>query len=68
MVEAAEVPVLADGKLIVIALTQLVDNAVKYSIPRSPIVVSVARVPEGISVRVNNRGPVIAAADRERIF
>jgi two-component system sensor histidine kinase KdpD len=67
-VEAEEVPALADGKLVVVALTQLVDNSVKYSVPRSPIIVSVARVPEGVRVRVQNQGGGIASADRERIF
>jgi two-component system sensor histidine kinase KdpD len=67
-VESEEVPALVDAKLIVIALTQLIDNAVKYSVPRSPIPVRVARAPEGISVRVQNQGRGIALAERERIF
>ena len=51
-----------------IALTQIVDNAVKYSVPKTPIVATVRTDPEGIHVRVQNRGGVIAPADRERIF
>jgi two-component system sensor histidine kinase KdpD len=67
-VEGEEVQALADGKLMIIAFTQFVDNAVKYSVPRSPIVVRVTMDPGEISVRVHNQGGVIAPADRERIF
>lgn len=67
-IDAAEAPALVDRKLIVVALTQLVDNAVKYSVPRSPIIVSVALVSDGVSVRVKNQGRVIAPKDRELIF
>jgi two-component system sensor histidine kinase KdpD len=67
-VEGEEAPALADGKLMVIALTQIVDNAVKYSVPRSPITVRITMDPGEISVRVQNQGGVIAPADRERIF
>ncbi|MFZ0963108.1 MAG: ATP-binding protein [Terriglobia bacterium] len=66
-VEGEEVCALADGKLMGIALTQLVDNAVKYSAPRSPISVTVTADPQEISVRVKNQGGVIAPVDRERI-
>jgi two-component system sensor histidine kinase KdpD len=59
---------LADGKLIVIVLTQLVDNALKYSAPKSPISITVATDAEEVILRVHNRGDVIAPADRDRIF
>jgi two-component system sensor histidine kinase KdpD len=67
-VENEEVPALVDGKLVVIALTQLVDNAVKYSVPRTPITVTVRTDAEVVLVRVKNQGGVIVPADRERIF
>jgi two-component system sensor histidine kinase KdpD len=67
-IESDEVPALADGKLMGIVFTQLVDNAVKYSVPRSPITVRVTRDSKGIRVRVHNQGGVIAPADRDRIF
>lgn len=67
-VEGEEVPAWADGNLLLTTFTQLVDNALKYSLPRSPITVTVASGAEGISVRVHNQGRVIAPADRERIF
>jgi two-component system sensor histidine kinase KdpD len=67
-VESGEVPAWSDGKLMLIVFEQLVDNAVKYSFPRSPIAVRVAQEPQGISVRVHNQGGVIAPGDRDRIF
>jgi len=67
-VEGEEVPALADGNLMVIAYTQLVDNALKYSVPRSPITVRVSMDPKGMRVSVHNRGGLIAPADHERIF
>ena len=67
-VEGEEAYALADGKLMVIAFTQLVDNAVKYSTPRTPITVRITVDTKEISVRVQNQGGVIAPVDRERIF
>ena len=67
-VEGQEGLASADGKLTTIALTQIVDNAVKYSVPKTPIIVTVTTDQECIHVRVKNRGGVIAPADRERIF
>jgi two-component system sensor histidine kinase KdpD len=67
-IESEEVPALADGKLMGIVFTQLVDNAVKYSVPRSPITIRVLRDSKGITVSVHNQGGVIAPADRDRIF
>ncbi len=67
-VASDEVPALVDGKLMTLAFTQLIDNAIKYSVPRSPIKVNVGMAAQEISVRVQNQGGVIAPADRERIF
>ena len=49
-------------------MTQLVENAVKYSIPRSPITVRWTGDSKEVRVRVHNQGRVIAPADRDRIF
>jgi len=67
-IENDEAPALGDGRLMGIVFTQLVDNAVKYSVPRSPIIAKVTRDSNGVRVRVHNRGGVIAPADRDRIF
>jgi len=65
---APETPVLADRKLMVTALAQLVDNALKYSVPGSPIDIGIAMGDAEVTVTVRNQGLVIAPADRKRIF
>jgi two-component system sensor histidine kinase KdpD len=65
---AHETPVLADRKLIVTALAQLADNALKYSVPGSPIDIEAVVGNADVTVTVRNQGLVIAPADRERIF
>jgi two-component system sensor histidine kinase KdpD len=49
-------------------LSNLVENAVKFSPPTSPILVTVARWQDGIQVRVADRGPGVAPDARERVF
>src|SRR5262245_34492732 len=56
------------SQLIVTALAQLVDNAMKYSVPGSPIDIGIAMRDTDVTVTVRNQGVVIAPADRERIF
>jgi signal transduction histidine kinase len=65
---AHETPVLADRQLIVTVLVQLIDNALKYSVPGSPIDIGIAVSNADVTVTVRNQGVVIAPADRERIF
>jgi len=67
-VAAPEPPVFADRELILTALAQLVDNAVKYSTPGSPIDVHVAAEESAVVLSVRTMGLVVAAADQERIF
>src|SRR5471030_2739028 len=63
-----ESPVFADRELIVTSIAQLVDNAVKYSEPGSPIDVQFAIKDAEVVLTVRNKGLVVAANDRERIF
>lgn len=63
-----ENPILADRKLIQTALAQLIDNAIKYSDPGSPIDVELVVADSEAIVTVRDRGLVISPADRERIF
>jgi two-component system sensor histidine kinase SenX3 len=63
-----EPPIFADRELILTALAQLIDNAVKYSVPNSPIDVGLALREAAVVLSVRNQGLVVAAADRERIF
>jgi two-component system sensor histidine kinase KdpD len=58
----------ADRDLIALAIRQLVDNALKYSPPGSPIKIG-AGVEDGrIVIRVHDEGPGIPLRERERIF
>jgi two-component system, OmpR family, sensor histidine kinase KdpD len=63
-----EVPVLADRKLMSTALAQLVDNAVKYSEPDSPIGIAVALVNQEVTISIESHGDPIPPADCERVF
>lgn len=60
--------VLADPELLRLALSQLVDNACKYSPPDSPVSLSVARHNGQVEIRVLSRGAPIPAVERSRIF
>jgi two-component system sensor histidine kinase KdpD len=63
-----EVPTLADRNLILNSITQLVDNALKYSDPGSPIDIGFALEHANVVLRVRSKGLEIAPADRERVF
>jgi two-component system sensor histidine kinase KdpD len=61
-----EAPV--DRQLLDLALTQLVDNAFKYSPPGAAITVDLRRENDFIVITVANEGSSIAPQERERIF
>jgi two-component system sensor histidine kinase KdpD len=63
-----EVPVLADRELILTSITQLVENAINYSNPGSPIDISFTWNDSETVLTVKSKGLVVARADRERIF
>lgn len=63
-----DVPVSGDRGLIVMALRQLVDNAIKYSNPGSAITLSGEIARDALVISVHNEGIPIPAEDRERIF
>jgi two-component system, OmpR family, sensor histidine kinase KdpD len=58
----------ADAELLSLALRQLIDNALKYSPPGSPIGVVADLEGERVVIRVHDRGPGIPERERERIF
>ncbi len=58
----------ADRELIVMALTQFLDNAAKYSGPCSAITVGVVVLAGEVRISVHNVGPYIPPEERERIF
>ena len=65
---ASEVPVFADRELVLTALAQLVDNALKYSTPHSPIEISIGMKRTAVVLKMRTQGLVVSAAERERIF
>ncbi len=49
-------------------IVNLLENAAKYSAPGTPIRVSAARTADTVSIAVEDRGPGIPPAERERVF
>ena len=60
--------VLGDRDLLVMAIRNLIDNAVSYSDPGARVTVSVTSKDEVVSVAVLDQGIGIDAKDQERIF
>jgi two-component system sensor histidine kinase KdpD len=58
----------ADPELLALALRQLIDNALKYSPPGSPIGVVADLEGDRVVIRIHDRGPGIPERERERIF
>ncbi len=57
-----------DGDLLLQAIINLLDNAVKYSTPPAHISVEIEKKPEEMILRVTDRGMGISRKDLERIF
>jgi two-component system sensor histidine kinase KdpD len=60
--------VCCDRQLIVMLLTQYIDNACKYSIYGTTITIRAVHANAEVIFSVHSYGPVIPMADRERIF
>jgi two-component system sensor histidine kinase KdpD len=58
----------ADGRLLEMALLQLLDNASKYASPRSTITLRVTSTDTEVVFNVQNEGSFIAPEERLRIF
>ena len=65
---AQEPPVYADRELIMTALAQIIDNALKYSLPASVIEAGLIVQEIAVVLSVRSQGLVVAPSDRERIF
>ena len=75
--ERVDVDIASDGEILVgrfdfahsmRALTNLLENAIKYSPPSAPVTLRVARAADRLRFVVEDRGPGIAPGDEERIF
>ena len=60
--------VMADPELLQLAVSQLLDNACKYSTPGSTITLSISREDDSIAVRVVSPGNPIPLSERGKIF
>jgi two-component system sensor histidine kinase KdpD len=67
-VPSREIPIFADRELILTALAQLVDNAIKYSEPGSPVEIRAMAGGGKVVLTMRTKGLVVAAGDCERIF
>lgn len=60
--------VFVDAELVVLMTAHLIDNAVKYSRPGSPILISADAAEKGVIIHVADQGPGISADEQARIF
>lgn len=58
----------ADETLLRVAFSNLIDNALKFSPPDSPVEVRIAGDTESVMVSVSDRGPGISLEEQPRIF
>ncbi|WP_369226079.1 ATP-binding protein [Streptomyces sp. R39] len=58
----------ADAGLLERSVANLVENAVKYSPPGRPVLVSASAIANRVEVRIADRGPGVPDAAKERIF
>jgi two-component system sensor histidine kinase KdpD len=61
-------PVEADADLAALAIRQVVDNALKYSPPGSPIVIRARQEDESVVVGIADLGPGVPEGEQSRIF
>jgi two-component system sensor histidine kinase KdpD len=65
---ASDLEVYGDRKILLAALEQFIDNALRYSTPGSPISVAAEESLGEVISAIHNEGPPIRPAERERIF
>ena len=67
-IQERDTPLQGDRELLMMILTQYLDNAAKYSAPETPIDVTVRESSSELLLSVRNRGSLIQMQDRERVF
>ena len=65
---ADAVPMIGDAELLREALTNLVDNAIKFTPEGGAVQIAAKALPEGPCVTVSDNGPGIGLAERDRVF
>jgi two-component system, OmpR family, sensor histidine kinase KdpD len=60
--------VLADPELLRLAVSQLLDNACKYSVPGSTVTLNIARQGDSLALRVLSSGNPIPSSEKNKIF
>jgi two-component system sensor histidine kinase KdpD len=63
-----ELPVMADPELVLTVIAQLIDNALKYSEPGSPIDIRFSAQNSEVILKVRSKGIVLPPSDRTRVF
>jgi len=63
-----ELPIFADRELILASLVQLIDNAMKYSEPESPIEITFEVEESQVVLKIRSKGVVVKRQESERIF
>jgi len=61
-------PVAVDRRLMKLAIKQLVDNALKYSPPQSPVAVQLSAADSMVNVAITDHGKGIPANEQSRVF
>jgi two-component system sensor histidine kinase KdpD len=61
-------PVLADAGLLDRVIANLVENALRYSLPGSRVLLATSRVGDRVQLHVVDRGPGVPEAQKEQIF
>jgi two-component system sensor histidine kinase KdpD len=67
-IQEQNTPMQCDRELLMMILTQYLDNAAKYSTPETPIEVRVRESNSELLLSVRNHGSLIRMQDRERVF
>jgi two-component system sensor histidine kinase KdpD len=57
-----------DRRLVMLAVKQVLDNALKYSTPSSPVSIRLKRTGDSIAIEIVNRGKGIPGPEQKRVF